>query len=189
MNEVMNAIKTRRSIRSFEAKPVPHEILQMLVEAANDAPTAMNTQPWRFVVVTDQKFRQLLARTAAPNARKYFEPFKESNPERYAVIMKRFDEMPDPVYYSAPAIVFVIGSGPQASDACPMACLNIMLAARSLGLGTCWVKLGSLITENPEITQGLNLKDNEQIFGPIIVGYPKEIPEPPKKKDPAVIWI
>jgi nitroreductase len=189
MNEVLEAIKTRRSIRSYEPRPVPHDILQTLVEIANDAPSAMNTQPWRFVVVTDQKLRQLLAQTAAPNARKYFEAFKESNPERYAVIMKRFDEMADPVYYSAPAIIFVIGSGPQAADGCPMACLNIMLAARSLGLGSCWVKLGSLITENPEITMALNLKANEQIFGPILLGYPGEIPAAPNKKNPMVIWI
>jgi nitroreductase len=189
MNEVLEAIKTRRSIRSYEAKAVPLDILQMLVEAANQAPSAMNTQPWRFVVVTDQKLRQLLAQTAAPNARKYFDAFRESNPERYAVIMKRFDDMTDPVYYSAPAVIFVIGSGPQAAEGCPMACLNLMLAARSLGLGTCWVKLGSLITENPEITKTLNLKEDEQIFGPIILGYPREIPEEPKKKEPAVIWI
>jgi nitroreductase len=189
MNEVLDAIQTRRSIRSYEPTPISRDILQLLIEAANDAPSAMNTQPWRFVAVEDPKFRQLLAQTAVPNVRKYFGALKESNPERYAVIMKRFDEMPDPVYYSAPVIIFVIGTGAQAADACPMACQNIMLAARSLGLGSCWVKLGSLITENPEITKALDLKENEQIFGPILLGYPKEIPAAPKKNQPVIIWI
>ncbi len=189
MNEVLETIKIRRSVRSYEPRPVPRGILQTLVEAANDAPSAMNTQPWRFVAVTDQKFRQLLVETAVPNAKKYLESFKQSNPQRYAVIMKRFDEMTDPIYYSAPAMIFVIGSGPQAADGCPMACLNIMLAACSLGLGSCWVRFGSLIKDNPEIAQALQLKEGEEIFGPILVGYPKEIPEPPKKKDPEVIWI
>jgi hypothetical protein len=64
---------------------------------------------------------------------------------------ERYDELEDPVYYSAPAVIFVIGSGLYASDSCPLACENLMLAALSLGLGTCWVKLGSLITDNPEI--------------------------------------
>jgi len=190
MNPVIEAIRSRRSIRSYETRPVPREMLRTIIEAANHAPSGMNTQPWRFVVVEDLGLRKKLRDTAIPNTRKFLETsVKTSNPQRYEMIMKRYEELEDPIYYGAPAIVFVIGSGRHAAEACPLACGNMMLAAQSLGLGTCWVKFGSMVTDNPEIVKALGLKSDETIYGPVLVGYPKEIPEPPAKKDPAILWI
>jgi nitroreductase len=70
-----------------------------------------------------------------------------------------------------------------------MACQNIMLVAESLGLGSCWVKFGSLVTDNPEIVERLELKKDESIFGPSLLGYARESPQPPAKKPPVVKWI
>jgi nitroreductase len=114
---------------------------------------------------------------------------KEVNPERYDMIKKRYDELEDPVYYSAPAIVFVIGSGRYADHSCPLACENIMLAAHSLGLGSCWVGFGSMVTDDAEVRNILELKEDETIFGPILLGYPKGYPERPFKREPKVKWI
>jgi nitroreductase len=97
--------------------------------------------------------------------------------------------MDDPVYYSAPAVLFVIGSGRYADHSCPLACENIMLAAYSLGVGSCWVGFGSMVTEDAEVVKVLELKDDENIYGPIILGYPKVFPEPPAKKEPVVKFI
>lgn len=55
MNEVMNAILTRRSIRKFTADPIPAEVLEDLVKAALHAPSGMGKQTWQFTVVTNQK--------------------------------------------------------------------------------------------------------------------------------------
>ncbi|MCK5254575.1 MAG: nitroreductase family protein, partial [Deltaproteobacteria bacterium] len=90
---------------------------------------------------------------------------------------------------SAPAIIFVIGSGIYADLSCPLACENMMLAAFSIGLGSCWVQFGSLIADNKEIKETLDLKEDEKIFGPIIIGYPKAIPQPPEKKAPQIKWL
>jgi nitroreductase len=103
--------------------------------------------------------------------------------------MKRYEELEDPIYYSAPAIIFVIGKDRYSDLSCPLACENIMLAAYSLGLGTCWVQFGSLVTDNEEITKALELKEDEKIFGPIVVGYPRIIPEPPEKRQTEVKWL
>ena len=55
MNEVMNAILTRRSIRKFTADPIPAEVLEDLVKAALHAPSGMGKQTWQFTVVTNQE--------------------------------------------------------------------------------------------------------------------------------------
>jgi nitroreductase len=52
-----------------------------------------------------------------------------------------------------------------------------MIAAQSLGLGSCYVGFGSLVKGDAEIVQTLELTDDEQIYGPIVLGYPKDIPE------------
>lgn len=189
MNEVLNAIKNRRSVRAYEPKRIPGEVLKTIIEAGNQAPSGMNSQPWRFVVVEDEKLHKKMLETAVPNVKKLLESVRTSNPERYKVIMRRFEEMEDPVYYSAPAVIFVIGRGVYADLSCPLACENMMLAAFSHGLGTCWVQFGSFIADNDEIKNALELKDDEKIFGPIVVGYPKGITEPPQKKAPEIKWL
>ncbi|MDO9288126.1 MAG: nitroreductase family protein, partial [Thermodesulfovibrionales bacterium] len=66
---------------------------------------------------------------------------------------------------------------------------NIMLSAYSLGIGSCWVGFGSMVTDNADVIKALGLKDDEKIFGPILLGYSKTHTEPPQKKEPAVKWI
>ena len=188
-NEILKAIHTRRSVRVYESNKVSKNNINTIVEAGNNAPSAMNSQPWRFVVVEDEALHKEMVKTAIPNAKKILEHVKTLNPERYQQIMKRYEELEDPIYYSAPAIIFVIGSGIYADLSCPLACENMMLAAFSIGLGSCWVQFGSLVTDNEEIKKALDLKEDEKIFGPIVIGYPKVIPEPPEKKAPEITWL
>jgi nitroreductase len=189
MNQIMKTIRARRSVRSYETKTIPRELLQAVIEAGNEAPSAMNSQPWRFVVVEDKDVQRKLLGAALPQAKKLTEMVKDVDPERYASIKKRYTELPDPVYYSASAVVFVIGSGRYAAHSCPLACENMMLAAHSLGLGSCWVGFGAMVTEDAELRTILELKDDDAIFGPILIGYPKSEPARPQKKEPKVKWI
>ena len=97
----------------------------------------------------------------------------------YENVMTLYEILPEPkdlIYYSAPVIVFVIGPKANAVS-CALACENIMLAATSLGLGSCYVGFGAMVTGNPEIVQTLELAENERIYGPILLGYPKDAPE------------
>ena len=188
-NEVLKAIKARRAIRAYKSKRIPRGIIKTIIEAGNHAPSAMNSQPWRFVVVEGKALHKKMLDTAVLNAKILLAPLKTTNPERYQMIMKRHEELEDPIYYSAPAIIFVIGKGTYADLSCPLACENIMLSAYSLGLGSCWVQFGSLITDNEDIKKALDLKADEKIFGPIVMGYPKTIPEPPQKKAPEIKWL
>ncbi len=189
MNEVFQTIKKRRSIRSYDDRSVPKSILNAIIEAGNEAPSAMNSQPWRFVVVESPDVKRKLLHAAKPNVHKIIDMIKETDPDRAEMIGKRFVQLPDPVYYSAPAVVFVIGSGRYAGHSCPLACENMMLAAQSLGIGSCWVGFGSMVTNDAEVRSILELKEDETIFGPLLFGYPAEHPERPAKREPVVKWI
>jgi nitroreductase len=189
MNAVLETVRKRRSVRSYDQRTIPREILKTIIEAGNEAPSAMNSQPWRFVVVEDAEAKKKLLRAALPQAKKITELVKDVDPERYEMIKKRYAELPDPVYYSAPTVVFVIGNGRYAAHSCPLACENMMLAAHSLGLGSCWVGFGAMVTEDPEVRSLLDLKADESIFGPILLGYPKGETQRPQKREPKVKWI
>jgi nitroreductase len=189
MNAVIETIKKRRSVRAYDPKPVTRDVLNAIIEAGNEAPSAMNSQPWRFVVVEDAEAKKKLLAAALPKATKITETLKDIDPERYEAIKKRYAEMPDPIYYSAPTIIFVIGNGMLAAHSCPLACENMMLAAHSLGLGSCWVGFGAMVIDDPEVRSLLELRDGDSIFGPILLGYPKIIPPRPPKKEPRVKWV
>lgn len=203
MNQVIETIHLRRSIRDFKNKPIPREMLQTIIDAGNQAPfTSMTrSQPWRFVVVENPTFRNKLVETAQPVWKQSIESMKDLAPSIYEAAMNLYNSLKDPkdlVYYSAPAIVFVIGPK-RNTICCSLACENIMIAARSLGLGSCYVGFGAMVTENKDIVQQLELRHDEQIFGPILLGYPKEKDQSfiarglahlvPMKKDPKIKWI
>lgn len=187
MNSVIENIKNRRSVREFDSKKIDKNILEKIVEAASFAPTGMNTQPWRFVVVQDDEFRKNLAQDASVRYKKWL----ENLPQDFKDMRKEIDDKTDdPAYYGAPVIIFVIGKGMTTDFDCPMACQNIMLSARSFGIGSCWVYIGQFPLGNDIIREKLELKEGEKVYGPIILGYPKnEFPIAPEKKSPIIKWI
>ena len=122
-------------------------------------------------------------------------------PEMYAQGMKLYEVMDEPkdlVFYSAPVILYVLGPSKN-NIGCAMVCENIMLAAVSLGLGSCYDGFGAMVTHNADVVKTLELKDGERIYGPILLGYPKLNPSESqvstlaelrdKKKDPVIKWV
>jgi nitroreductase len=203
MNSVIEAINGRCSVRAYEQKPVPKNIIEEIIKAANQAPfTSMTrSQPWRFVVVENKEFKQKLLQTTLPFWKNAIGGMKETAPELYEMascIYEAMDEPKDPVYYNAPVIIFVVGPANNPFS-CVLACENMMIAAQSFGLGTCYVGFGAMVKGNPEIVKALELKDDEGIYGPILVGYPKANPSEalsealskirPLKKPPVTKWI
>ena len=216
INPVIETIKKRQSVRLYEPKPISKDIINTIIEAGNLAPSMgemklveeggkkrkiLNYQPWRFVVVEDPEFKQKLFQTIEPIRSNFYESMKDTMPDMYERGMKLSEMMDKPkdlIFYSAPVILYVIGSV-QNSIGCAMACENIMLAAVSLGLGSCYVNFGAMVTQDPDVVQTLELKDGERIFGPVIFGYPKVNPSEKqvktltelrqKKKEPIIKWI
>jgi len=193
----------RQSVRLFEQKPIPKDILNTIIKAGNKAPfmSEKRFQPWRFVVVVDPEFRNKLAQAAEPFRTNMVEGMKEHMPEMYESAMKLYDAMPEPkdmIYYNAPAIIFVIAPAMN-NICCALACENIITAAGSFGIGSCYVGFGAMVQGNPEVVKALELTEDERIYGPILLGYPKANPGEsvikelaklrPKHQEPIIKWI
>lgn len=205
MNAVIEAIKNRRSVRFYQDKPVPREIIEAIIDAGNWAPTGNNGQSWRFVVVQDRAFMQKLINAALPVWKAVIDGWLKSEDDftrryfidfwprcfgwpslTYKETMKRARDLETGVYWDAPVIIFVVGHH---VEECSLVCQNMMIAAQSLGLGSCIVGFGAQVTGDPGVVNVLELKENEKIYGPVVFGYPKIVPEPPPKKAPVVKWI
>jgi len=188
INPVIEAIHSRRSVRAYELKPIPRDVINTIIEAGNQAPSRGREekgrkefvfQPWRFVVVEDPEFKQKLVETTLPIWKKGTESMKEKHTEIYEKAMMLYEARPEPkdiVYHGAPVILFVIGLATHAVS-CALACENIMIAATSLGLGSCYVGFGAMVKGNADVVKALELTDGERIYGPIVLGYPKDDPK------------
>jgi nitroreductase len=149
---ILDTIRGRRSVRTFTDDDVTREQIDRLLEAARWAPSGGNLQPWVFVVVTSPEVKAELA--AAAFGQKFVA--------------------------DAPAVIGVAAAPPKNSPygdrGCQLYCLqdtaaavqNILLAARDMGLGTCWV--GAF--DDDAVARGLRLKDDERPVALIPVGVP-----------------
>jgi len=152
--EALEAILTRRSIRSYRSDLVPKELLTKVLEAGRWAASAGNSQPWTFIVVTD--------------------------PEVKSRVTKGF--MFGWFLDEAPAGI-VICVDPRAST-CPvqdgsLAAGNMMLAAQALGLGTCWINPGF---QDNLVKEALGIPQDQQLICVLSLGYPAESPTKLRKK-------
>jgi len=204
----METIKKRRSVRSYKTDPVPRDAIEAIIDAGNWAPTGLNQQCWRFVVVEGDPFRPKLIDAALPTWVKAFDHWIGSQndsireylsdlfsrclgwpPQSYEEMLRQGRDLADGMYWGAPVVIFCIGTAAHAAQECAMVCQNMMLAATALGLGSCCVGFGARVTDDEEIVEALELKENERIYGPVVVGYPEIVPEPPLKKPPVVKWV
>jgi nitroreductase len=203
MNQVIETMGKRQSVRLYEPKPVPKDVINTIIEAAHNAPfmSDQRYQPWRFVVVENPEFKQKLVQTIEPIRSKFVERLKETQPETYERAQKQYgiyDDPSDLIFYSAPVVIYVIAPAVN-SVGSAMVCQNIITAAGSLGLGSCYVGFGSLVQSNADVVEALELTDDERIYGPVILGYPKADPSEsqasalaelrPIKKESVIKWI
>lgn len=143
--DMLELLKSRRSIREYQDKNIPRDILEKIVDAARFAPTARGVQPWEFVVVTDEQVLKKLA------------GFAENG--RFIALAK------------ACIAVFCSDTKYYLEDGCG-ATLNILLAAASLGIGSCWVA-GDKKPYCSEVSRLLGVAETFKLVSLIPLGYPK----------------
>ena len=170
MNETLNTLMTRRSVRKFKPDPIKAENLNAILEAGQYAPTGGGRQGNLFVVVQDPALRKQLAKLNA------------------AVLGKDFDP-----YYGAPAIILVFADQTKSTpvEDGSLALGNLFNAARSLGLGSCWIHRAREMFANAEgqaLLKRWGVGDNYVGVGACSLGYPEgEFPAPAPRKEGTVI--
>ena len=164
-NPVLSCIMARRSIRKYLDKPVEHEKLELIARAGINAPSGMNFQPWAVRVVEDQ---QLINDVN--------EIFKQENPEQ----VKRDKDFKN-MFRNAPNLICVCTPENGGELDAGLLGENMMLAAQSLGLGTCC--LGGpvhFLTSNPKakfFIDRLEMPEGYRLLYILAVGYPDEQPD------------
>ena len=183
-NPVLDAIHSRRSIRSYEGKPVPDSAIQTLLEAATYAPSAINVQPWKFTIVTSKSEMKQLSDMAKPALLRVL---PDVGDESLVGLKKRLSDPQYDIFYNAPLLVFVSGiKSPYAVYDCSMAAQNMMLAAYSLGIGSCWIGTAVATANDPKVKANLGVPEDHEVHAALIFGYPKGMPNAPAKR-PAMV--
>ena len=180
-------IINRRSIRDFEEKAVSLETVQEIIKESCLSPSSGNRQEWRFVIVNKKEWIKRISDESKSNILKDIEANPDSYMSRYEAALK--DEQFN-VFYNAPCLIIILG--PKDNHTlqidCSLIACYVMFSAVQRGLGTCWVGLGAYI-EAPELLMELAITADLQIVAPIILGYPKRIPEATERKEPQILKV
>ncbi len=152
---LFDVILNRRSIRRYEDKEIPKDVLDKIVEAGRQSPSAANRQPYHFVIVTDSEIKQELS----------------------TGLFSRFLK-------NAPVIIVgcanpkALLTGKWATVDTTIALENMVLAAWSLGIGSCWI--GNF--KEQKIKELLKIPQDWKVVALVTFGYPAETPKQKKKK-------
>jgi nitroreductase len=184
--ELQEAIYSRRATREFTSEPVDRKTLLQLIDAAIQAPSAVNEQPWSFTVAQD---RELLARISSESKAHILRTPPKELPSHH--LLELLQDPGFDIFYRAPALV-VISSVIQnewAVENCALAAENLMLAACAQGLGTCWIGFAQMWLGTAAGKATLRVPSAYLPVAPIIVGHPQSPPAPVPRKPPDVRWI
>ena len=186
--DIMEAIYSRRAVREFTDEPVDEKTLRQLIDAAIQAPSAVNQQPWSFSVVLDKALLGRISREAKAHMLKTTPAGLLSHSRHFQEILNdpKFD-----IFYHAPALVVIsaVAKSPWIVEDCALAAENLMLVAHALGLGTCWIGFSQDWLGTSEGKAALNLPSTYVPVAPIIVGHPKSALLPVARKEPEIHWI
>lgn len=207
---VIETIRTRRSIRRFQSRPVSKSLLEEVVEAACWAPSARDRQNWYFVVVGGREKEFLLARLyrafnelAMALSREQREPpdiwATDYDPKEWWLhlraalspdVSQRMQGFLATAAY-APVVIAVYSEVPSRLDpdaplSVAAAVQNLLLAAHAKGLGGCWMTAALYVAET--INRHLGVAGKE-LIGMVLLGYPDERPQPSPRWPGRVKWL
>lgn len=172
MSEMLEQIKSRRSIRKYKSDPVPKELLEKIIDAGLYAPSGMGQQAVIIISVTNKEVRDKLSKLNAKIMGTDTDPF-----------------------YGAPAVLIVLANKERPTYIYDgsLVMQNLMLAAHALGLGSCWIhraKEEFELPEGRELLNSLGITGEYEGIGHCIIGYTDgEEPSPAPRKENRVYHI
>lgn len=167
MNEILNNIKTRKSIKKYKNDMVDQTLIDQILEAGTYAPTGLNKQSPIIIQISNKEMRDKLSNLNAKVA--------------------HMPEGMDP-FYNAPVVLVVLANKdvPTYIYDGSLVMENMMLAAHSLNLGSCWIHRAKETFETEEgkqILKDLNIEGNYEGIGNCIIGYPDMEPITKPRKE------
>jgi nitroreductase len=187
MNETLLAIRNRRSVRNFKREQIKDSELEEILEAGKYAPSAANQQSWHFTIVQNQALLDRISQAVKRIYRELDEPFL-----RQLGSNETFH-----LYFHAPSVIVI--SGDQSAMFpdldCSLAAGNIMVAAESLDIGSCWISglsrlADSKIEADMQIIKELNLSEGYKPLCAIALGYKEGTkPQAAVRKENTVHYI
>ena len=171
---MLDLIKTRRSTRKYQDRPVPRELIDQVVEAGRYAPSGGNNQTGHFLVVTD---RAVLSRLAEI-AQEAFSTMEvtENTYRSLAFAIQAAKRGGYVFHYHAPALIIAANKKDYGNNMADTACAleNMMLMANALDLGSCWINQLRWLNEDPALLttlRELGLKEEERVYASMTLGY------------------
>jgi len=160
MNEVLENILTRRSVRSFKSEQIKDEELDLILKAGTNAPSGMNKQSWQFTVIQNKSKIQSLAK----------------------VIREALGRDEGYNFYAPPTLILLSNEKDNTNGLADCACAleNIFLMAHSLNIGSCWINQLKTICTEPailELLTSFEIPENHIVWGMAAIGYPNIIPK------------
>jgi nitroreductase len=153
VKDAIEVLKSRRSIRTYTQQAVPQDVIEEIVDCARLAPTALNDQPWDFIVVTG---RELLVQIPPMLGHAKF------------------------IADAAFAVLVLAREASYAVEDCCAATENLLIAAAAHGLGACWVA-GTRQEYGPAVVKAFGAPADRQLVAIVSFGYPAEEPEVEKR--------
>lgn len=184
-NNVLEAIKARRSARMYSEQQVPREELETILEAGTYAPNGMHCESWHFTAIRNTEklatlndlIKQAFTRSDDPRVQ------ERGNNKSYCC------------YYHAPTLVIVSNEAKNwwAGQDCACAMENMFLAATSLGIASCWINQLGTTCDDPDVRAfitGLGVPADHKVYGCVALGYlPEGAPMKPKEVKAGTVTI
>ncbi|VVB68494.1 Nitroreductase family protein [Candidatus Norongarragalina meridionalis] len=172
--ETEKAILGRRAVRDYERKAVPDGVIGKILKAGAMAPSAMDRQPCRFVVITNREKMAELSGKVKEKAGLLGFGMR---------LAERAKLKEDVIFYGAPLLILIVAeNGKWAALDCALAAQNMMLRAYDLGLGSCFIGFARFLGDDRETLRSLGIKDSQDLYCPLIFGYPKKWPAPKSRE-------
>lgn len=181
--DVITAIETRRSGRSYTDQPLSAADINRLIELGTKAASGSNMQPWAFLHIQGKEKLDAMSEQIKADL--------DANIEKSPQLMQYKSWLTSPKFhvFNRASDVLVIygdtGSHYYRED-CSLAAANIMLAAHSMDIGTCWIGFAEYHMNSPEFRKEYQIPDQYQLVCTMSMGYAAAKADPPKRREPVI---
>lgn len=184
MNSTIETILNRRSVRVYSDEQIKQEDLDLILKAGCFAPSGCNLQPWLFTVVQNKK---LLKKISDESKKEFLDHENE-------MFRKMANNSNYNIFYNSRTVIVFSGekTSPTAIIDCSAAAQNMLLAADTLNIGTCWIGLCTFLFRNkPEESKNLlQIPEGYEPYFAITLGYKKySDPKPAPRRENVITYI